>query len=151
MIEKFCPADAVVEVIGNKGALQILRALFGGPKRTLELLDWMEISSKTLSDRLKELEKSGVISRRSYPESPPRVEYSLTEKGEELRPVLEAMREVGERWNLRHCDSVAPDIAAKICGTCTLYRVPVRHRSMAAGSIPEAPVIDRKKQNVTLL
>ena len=76
-----------------------MRELFEGARRPGELLEALPgISSKTLMARLKELERSGLLERRVYAEVPPRVEYSLTAKGEELKPVLVALKQVGERW-----------------------------------------------------
>ena len=58
----------------------------------------MGISSRTLAERLRQLEREGIVRRRSYPESPPRVEYELTDKGFDLLPVIEAMTEYGRTW-----------------------------------------------------
>ncbi|MDY6802871.1 MAG: helix-turn-helix domain-containing protein, partial [Cyanobacteriota bacterium] len=77
----------------------ILRELFDGVRRPRELLEALPgISSKTLMVRLKELEKYGLLERKVYAEVPPRVEYSLTLKGRELKPVLLALKQVGEEW-----------------------------------------------------
>lgn len=87
-----CPIERTLRVIGKKWAILILRELLAGTRRFNELLSALEgISPKTLSERLKELEENGVICRTVYPEIPPRVEYSLTAKGQSLNPVLEAM------------------------------------------------------------
>lgn len=149
-MKRFCPVDSVIDLIGHKGALQIIRLLFGGPKRTTEILRWLELSSKTLSDRLKELEKSGIILRRSFPESPPRVEYSLTQRGEELWPVLEAMRQVGQLWQLNECRTVELTIVREVCHSCTLYHktaaTPLRQPPASMKPAPE-----RRKPDVTLL
>jgi len=68
------------------------------------ILELPGISTKTLTVRLRELEKHGLIHRRVYAEIPPRVEYSLTEKGLELQPVLVALKQVGEQWlKDNHC------------------------------------------------
>ena len=81
------PVHFVLSIIGNKWAILILNELFAGNRRT-----------KTLTARLRELERCGLVQRRAYPEVPPRVEYSLTAKGYELRPVLVALKQVGQRW-----------------------------------------------------
>ena len=56
------------------------------------------ISPRTLSERLRALEQEGILGRRSYPESPPRVEYELTDKGAGLLPIIEEMRRFGHAW-----------------------------------------------------
>jgi DNA-binding HxlR family transcriptional regulator len=59
------------------------------------------ISPRTLSERLHMLEQEGIVIRRSYPESPPRVEYELTDKGRALLPIINAMRKFGRSWLIR--------------------------------------------------
>jgi DNA-binding HxlR family transcriptional regulator len=98
-LDMMCPIEFILELIGTKWSISILRELFRGNQRTHELLEALPgISTKTLTVRLRELEKHGLISRKVYAEIPPRVEYSLTEKGLELQPVLVALKQVGEQW-----------------------------------------------------
>ncbi len=94
-----CAIQFMLELLGSKWSVLILRELFSGDRRTHEFLEALPgISSKTLTLRLRELEMHGLVKRTVYPEIPPRVNYSLTEKGQELRPVLVALKQVGERW-----------------------------------------------------
>ena len=91
-----CPIEKTLRVIGGKWTILILRDLFNGTKRFGELQRSLHgISPKTLSERLKQLEAQGIIWRMIYPEIPPRVEYSLTEKGESLQAILDDMRTWG--------------------------------------------------------
>ena len=91
-----CPIERTLQVIGGKWTLLILRDLFTGTKRFGELLRSLHgISPKTLSERLRQLEAQGIIGRVIYPEIPPRVEYSLTEKGKSLQAILGEMRTWG--------------------------------------------------------
>lgn len=91
--------ERTLQVIGSKWTLLILRDLFGGTKRFGELRRSLgHVSPKTLSERLRELEAQGLVARRVYAEVPPRVEYTLTEKGRSLGEIIEAMRRWGERW-----------------------------------------------------
>ena len=91
-----CPIEKTLRVIGGKWTILILRDLFNGTKRFGELQRSLHgISPKTLSERLKQLEAQGIIRRMIYPEIPPRVEYSLTEKGESLQAILDDMRTWG--------------------------------------------------------
>ncbi|MBP0029468.1 helix-turn-helix domain-containing protein [Roseofilum sp. Guam] len=99
-----CPIQFVLDLISSKWSVLILRELFQGDRRTHALLDALPgISSKTLTLRLRELEHHGLVKRTVYPEIPPHVEYSITEKGRELKPVLLSIKELGERWLETSC------------------------------------------------
>ncbi|HEY9788112.1 MAG TPA: helix-turn-helix domain-containing protein [Candidatus Obscuribacterales bacterium] len=94
-----CPIDLVLHVIGSKWTIPIVRDLLISARRPSELSKSLDgINPKTLTDRLRDLERWGIVKRTAFQEIPPRVEYSLTEKGRELKCVVEALREVGERW-----------------------------------------------------
>jgi DNA-binding HxlR family transcriptional regulator len=94
-----CPIQFVLEIVGSKWAILILRELFSGSRRTHEFLEALPgISTKTLTARLRELESYGLVRRKVFPEVPPRVEYSLTEKGLEIQPVMMSLKNLGERW-----------------------------------------------------
>lgn len=94
-----CPVQFVLDLIGGKWSILILRELFAGDRRTHEFLDALPgLSTKTLMQRLRELERQGLVNRRIFAEIPPHVEYSLTAKGREIQPILLAMRELGVRW-----------------------------------------------------
>ena len=98
-LENKCPIQFTLDLIGNKWSILILRELFLGERRTHQFLDALPgISSKTLTIRLRELEAYGLVERQVYPEIPPRVEYSLTEKGKEIQPVMSALYHVGRNW-----------------------------------------------------
>lgn len=95
----WCPVARTAELIGNKWTPLILRDLSEGQRRFSQLeRSLCGISPKTLSERLKRLEEAEVLTRRCYPEVPPRVEYALTDKGNALMPVIESMRLYGQRW-----------------------------------------------------
>lgn len=94
-----CKVDLLLRLIGDRWSLGIIHELSLGPRRTLELHSaFTGLSTKTLSDRLKKLEKNGVVKRFAYPEAPPRVEYALTERGRGLLPVIHAISEAAARW-----------------------------------------------------
>src|SRR5579871_5466117 len=96
---KGCPIERTVTILEGKWTLLILRELFTGTKRFGELRSELPgVSPKTLAERLRILEKQGIIERTIYPEVPPRVEYSLTSLGLTLRPIIEALREWGTQW-----------------------------------------------------
>ncbi len=94
-----CPVARTAEIIGNKWTPLIVRDLAGGHKRFSELERSLHgISPKTLSERLKRLEEAAVVDRHCFAEVPPRVEYTLTEKGHALLPVIDSMRLFGTTW-----------------------------------------------------
>jgi DNA-binding HxlR family transcriptional regulator len=97
--EIVCPVARTAEIVSGKWTLLIIRDLTIGTRRFSELERSLEgISPKTLSERLSALEREGILSRRTFAEVPPRVEYSLTEKGHALVSIIAAMREYGNRW-----------------------------------------------------
>ncbi len=97
-----CPLDHCVKLISGAWALNIIWALSGGARRFSELRsDINGISAKVLSARVHELEERGVVSRKVMPTKPPTVEYSLTDLGQELMPVINAITGVSERLRRR--------------------------------------------------
>jgi DNA-binding HxlR family transcriptional regulator len=94
-----CPIARTAEIISGKWTLLIIRDLASGVKRFNQLERSLHgISPKTLSERLRSLEEESIIVRQTFAEVPPRVEYSLTEKGRDLVYVIESMRKYGKRW-----------------------------------------------------
>ena len=94
-----CAVAATAELIAMKWTPLIVHDMSEGPRRFMELEHSCPgISPRTLSERLDMLERQGVALRRSYPESPPRVEYELTEKGRALLPIIREMRRFGRAW-----------------------------------------------------
>jgi DNA-binding HxlR family transcriptional regulator len=93
-----CIANAM-EIIGNKWTALILRDLYSGPKRFGALEKSVgSINPRTLSQRLDDLEAHGIITKQSFAEVPPRVEYTLSQKGIDLVPVLEQMALWGDKY-----------------------------------------------------
>lgn len=94
-----CPVLKTADIISGKWTILVLRDLAAGINRFSALERSLRgISPKTLSERLKSLEKAGIITRTSYPEVPPRVEYKLTEMGRDLIPIIDHMRQYGSKW-----------------------------------------------------
>jgi DNA-binding HxlR family transcriptional regulator len=94
-----CPIANAARLLGDRWTLVLLRDLADGSRRFSELEDASGgISPRTLSDRLREMEVQGLITRESFREIPPRVQYSLTPKGTATIPVIEALRTFGDTW-----------------------------------------------------
>ncbi len=94
-----CPVATTVQLIGNKWKLLIMRNLRVRPWRFNELQKSLEgISQKVLTDSLRSMESDGIVTRTAYPEVPPRVEYALSELGESMLPIINAM----ETWGIEY-------------------------------------------------
>ena len=94
-----CPVATTVQLIGSKWKLLILRNLMARPWRFNELQRDLEgISQKVLTESLRSMEADGIVTRTVYDEVPPRVEYSLSELGESMRPVIKSMEEWGTAY-----------------------------------------------------
>ena len=114
--------ERTLDVIGGKWTVQILRDLFEGTRRFGQLQQSLGgVSPKMLIARLRELEERGLVTRTLYPEIPPRVEYSLTDDGRTLRPIIDAMAE----WGKTHGEHVGFDRAQR--------------DARSSGAPPEAP------------
>ena len=100
-----CPVATTVQLIGSKWKLLIMRNLLKRPWRFNELRrDLDGISQKVLTDSLRSMEEDGIITRTVYPEVPPRVEYALSELGESLRPIIQAMEQWGTEYKKNHAE-----------------------------------------------
>jgi len=98
---KTCPIDNTFKIIGKKFTVHIIRNMTQlGQTRFNEFLESIEgINPKTLSARLREMEKNGIIEKRIYPGTPVRIEYSITKKGLALKPILQAMA----AYSMQYC------------------------------------------------
>lgn len=91
-----CPVETTLKIIGDKWKVLILRDLFTGTKRFNELKRSLtNVTQKMLTQQLRELENDGIIHREVYPVVPPKVEYSLTELGKTIKPVIDSMYDWG--------------------------------------------------------
>ena len=94
-----CPVETTLTLISDKWKVLILRDLMPGTKRFGELKKSVgNVSQKVLTSQLREMEQSGLLIRTVYPEVPPRVEYTLTDLGRSLKPILDAMQSWGEAY-----------------------------------------------------
>lgn len=98
-----CPVETTLTLIGDKWKVLILRDLLPGTKRFGELRKSIgNVSQKVLTAQLRAMETSGLLTRKVYPEVPPRVEYTLTETGYSLKPILDAMWDWGEDYKAKN-------------------------------------------------
>lgn len=97
-----CPVETTLTLISDKWKVLILRDLLTGTKRFGQLQRSVgSVSQKILTAQLRQMESSGLVNRKVYAEVPPRVEYSLTELGFSLKPILDAMQTWGEDYKAR--------------------------------------------------
>ena len=97
-----CPVATTVQLIGSKWKLLILRNLLVRPWRFNELKKDLEgISQKVLTDSLRSMEEDGLVNRTVFSEVPPRVEYALSELGESMRPIIQAMAQWGKEYKAK--------------------------------------------------
>jgi DNA-binding HxlR family transcriptional regulator len=121
-----CAVAATSDLIGSKWTSLIVHDLSEGARRFTQLEHACPgISPRTLSERLHMLEQQGIVVRESYPESPPRVEYELTDKGVALLPIIEEMRSFGHDWLIEdhdheHVFSTAPSRRSPAAGRQSL-------------------------------
>lgn len=102
-----CPVACTLDVLGDRWTLLVVRDVIRGKRRFAELLESAEhIPTNILADRLKRLVGLGVLRSRRYSDHPPRLEYQLTAKGDDLRPVLRAMVE----WGVKHAGGKMPPL-----------------------------------------
>lgn len=101
-----CPVSRTLDVLGDRWSLLVVRDLMRGKRRFAEFLESKEgIPTNTLAERLKRLVRAGIVESHRYSEHPPRLEYVLTAKGEDLRPMIRAMVD----WGVRHAGGRPPE------------------------------------------
>jgi DNA-binding HxlR family transcriptional regulator len=141
-----CPVARSLEFLGERWTLLLVRDLLMGPRRFQDFSASLNgVAPAVLSHRLKVLEKHGIVSRRLYSEHPPRAEYSLTEQGQELRPVVRALgiwgaRHLGASWTFVHEDCGTNVEIAYYCPACdkTVSTDQVKRRPAPAQRRPAA-------------
>ncbi|AZS13391.1 winged helix-turn-helix transcriptional regulator [Paenibacillus lutimineralis] len=97
---QLCPRfERAIELLSKRWSTLIVYRLLDGPQRFIDIENSLpNLSGKVLSDRLRELETEGVIQRTVYPEKPVRIEYSLTDKGRDLAPLMDDIQQWATRW-----------------------------------------------------
>ena len=111
-----CPVETTLMLISDRWKVLIIRDLLDGTKRFGELKRSVgNISQKVLTANLRALEESGLLTRKVYPEVPPRVEYTLTETGYSLKPILDAMKEWGTNYKNSVGDRERNEASLTLC------------------------------------
>jgi len=120
-----CPITGALQMLGDKWTMLIVRELLSGPKRTMELLNSLfPISSRTLVQRLRDMENDRLVERTDFGGNPPHIEYELTERGMLLIPLLESLRQLGLALKCNECEDRLKRVGA-YCEPCPLNGNPV--------------------------
>jgi DNA-binding HxlR family transcriptional regulator len=115
-----CPITGALQMVGDKWTLLVVRELLSGPKRTMELLNSLfPISSRTLVQRLRDMENDRLVERTDFGGNPPHIEYALTERGMLLLPLLESLRQVALTLKCNECEDRLKRVGA-YCEPCPL-------------------------------
>lgn len=125
-----CPITGALQMVGDKWTLLVVRELLSGPKRTMELLNSLfPISSRTLVQRLRDMENDRILERTDFGGNPPHIEYALTERGMLLLPLLESLRQLGLTLKCNECEDRLKRVGA-YCEPCPLNsEIPSPRRS----------------------
>ncbi|MFC0211879.1 winged helix-turn-helix transcriptional regulator [Paenibacillus chartarius] len=110
-----CYMAATIHFLSKRWTIFVIQQLLAGPQRFSEIENGLPISGRLLSERLKELEAAGMVTRRIFAEVPVRVEYELTEKGLAFRPLIEEIRNWAEQWGEAAFDTENCKDAAERC------------------------------------
>ena len=142
-----CPVTGALQMLGNKWSMLVVRELVTGPKRTMELLNSLfPISSRTLVDRLRDMENDRLVVRKDFGGNPGHIEYSLTERGLLLVPLLESLRDVGLALECNSCEDRKRRLGA-YCEPCPKHPVQVEP---FAGPEPR-PVAPRRPRDDSIV
>jgi DNA-binding HxlR family transcriptional regulator len=113
-----CPVAGILQVLGDKWTLLVVRDLARAPRRTTELIAALHpISSRTLVERLREMEHDELVERRDLGGSPPHVEYALTARGRLLLPLIDMLRALGQQLGCNECADRKARLG-EYCDTC---------------------------------
>jgi DNA-binding HxlR family transcriptional regulator len=143
-----CPITGALQMLGDKWTMLVVRELVSGPKRTMELLNSLfPISSRTLVARLRDMENDNFVERRDFGGNPPHIEYSLTERGRLLLPLLESLRQLGLVLGCNDCRDRKLRLGS-YCEPC-----PLNENAIVLPPLPAArpPVHRREKDDSIVL
>ena len=142
-----CPIAGLLQMLGDKWTMLIVRDLVHGPKRTMELHSNLDpISSRTLVARLRDMEKDKLLERKDFGGNPPHIEYALTERGRLLLPLLAALRETGRSLECSDCEN-RKGRRGSYCEACINNLEPLLERPVSA----PAPLRRRERDDSIVL
>jgi DNA-binding HxlR family transcriptional regulator len=119
-----CPVTGALQLLGDKWTLMVVRELARGARRTSDLIERLHpISSRTLVSRARDMERDGLVERKDFGGSPPRVEYALTDRGRLLLPLLDALRELGTALGCNECEDRLAE-RGEYCDACPYREAP---------------------------
>lgn len=145
-----CPITGALQMLGDKWTMLVVRELVSGPKRTMELLNSLfPISSRTLVGRLRDMEKDNFVARTDFGGNPPHIEYSLTERGRLLLPLLESLRQLGLVLGCNDCRDRKLRLGS-YCEPCPLNDNAIVIPPLAAERQP-APVQHRREKDDSIV
>ena len=145
-----CPITGALQMLGDKWTMLVVRELVSGPKRTMELLNSLfPISSRTLVGRLRDMEKDNFVQRTDFGGNPPHIEYSLTERGRLLLPLLESLRQLGLVLGCNDCRDRKIRLGS-YCEPCPLNDNAVVIPQMRT-ELPVTPVQRRREQDDSIV
>jgi len=145
-----CPITAALQMLGDKWTMLVVRELVAGPKRTMELLaDLYPISSRTLLGRVRDMEKDGLIDRSKYGSNSRHIQYSLTDKGRLLVPLLESLRKLGLALECNECADRMERLGA-YCEPCPMREYRAELES-PPGKRPSSPSRRERDDSIVLL
>lgn len=145
-----CPITGALQMLGDKWTMLVVRELVSGPKRTMELLNSLfPISSRTLVGRLRDMEKDHFIERTDFGGNPPHIEYSLTERGRLLLPLLDSLRQLGLALGCNECRDRKVRLGS-YCEPCPLNGHAIVIQPLPAER-PAVPVQRRNKDDSIVL
>jgi len=146
-----CPVAGALQLVGDKWTLLIVRDLAGGPRRTTELIDGLfPISSRTLVDRLRDMEADGLVQRVEYEGQPAHVEYLLTDRGLRLLPLVDALRQVGRDLGCNECEDRRERLGI-YCEACPLNEHQHVSFRSEASPVPKTPVRRQEQDDSIVL
>ena len=132
-----CPVSGALQIVGDRWTMLIVRDLAQGPRRTMELINGLfPISSRTLIDRLRDMENDDLVVRHDYGGNPQHIEYELTSRGQLLLPLADALRQLGQALGCHECEDRKDQIGVycDLCPKNPHYAEPARPLTRPAPS-----------------
>lgn len=145
-----CPIAGALQLVGDKWTLLVVRDLAAGARRMTDILDGLfPISSRTLVDRLRDMESAGLLNRIDYNVNPPHVEYSLTDRGLSLLPLVDALRQVGLNLGCNECEDRRERLGTycEVCPLETTYQPRYVQPDRQADPQPEPPRPQQRRRD----